>query len=67
MTTVADSVKAVNAAHKDAKAKGFGKNNGGVSEMTCPICGGLLRYSVAAYNGHIHGKCETEGCVQWME
>jgi hypothetical protein len=18
-------------------------------------------------NGHVHGRCETEGCVDWME
>lgn len=33
----------------------------------CPICGGKLHMSIAAYNGHVHGKCETENCLYWME
>lgn len=36
--------------------------------MTCPVCHvGKLRYSRAAYNGHIHAKCSTPDCVDWME
>lgn len=35
--------------------------------ITCPACGGRLHLSQAAYNGHVHGKCETPGCVSWME
>lgn len=36
--------------------------------MPCPCCKvGTLRYSRAAYNGHIHGNCTTTGCVAWME
>ena len=53
--------------HDDAKRKGFKKNHGGMSECRCPVCEGTLRYAVADYNGHIHAKCETNGCVQWME
>lgn len=34
----------------------------------CPTgCGGKLHLSIAAYNGHVHGRCTTEGCVSWME
>lgn len=34
----------------------------------CPTgCGGKLHLSQAAYNGHVWGKCTTEGCVSWME
>jgi hypothetical protein len=33
----------------------------------CPVCKGRLRLSHAAYNGHVHGRCETEGCLAWME
>jgi len=33
----------------------------------CPACGGKLHMSHAAYNGHVWGKCETEGCLSWME
>lgn len=35
--------------------------------ITCPVCDGRLHLSQAAYNGHVWGKCETEGCIQWME
>lgn len=35
--------------------------------VNCPQCGGRLHLSQSAYNGHVHGKCETEGCVAWME
>lgn len=59
--------EAMNAAHADAKAKGFGVGNGGASEMKCPLCtDGLLRYSVASCNGHMHAGC-TNGCISWME
>lgn len=40
-------------------------NRHGVVE--CPICKGRLHLSQAAYNGHVHGACETPGCVEWME
>lgn len=40
----------------------------GVSGVTeCPKCQGRLHYSRAAYNGHVHAKCETKGCLSWME
>lgn len=35
--------------------------------IECPICKGVLHLSQSAYNGHVHGKCETAGCVSWME
>ena len=35
--------------------------------IECPICKGKLHLSQSSYNGHCHGQCETEGCVQWME
>jgi hypothetical protein len=35
--------------------------------VECPICKGRLHLSQSAYNGHVHGHCETEGCVSWME
>lgn len=54
-------------AHDDAKAKGLKRGHGGNSECVCPICQGVLRYSVASYNGHMHASCSTDGCVQWME
>jgi hypothetical protein len=40
----------------------------GAGVMDCPVCGaGKLRYSRRGYNGHVHGRCSTEGCVAWME
>ncbi len=35
--------------------------------VECPACKGRLHLSIAAYNGHVHGRCETDGCVSWME
>lgn len=35
--------------------------------IECPCCKGRLHLSQSAYNGHVHGKCETDGCVSWME
>lgn len=61
------SMIAIHAAHDDAKSKGLGKKNGGTGEVKCPLCeGGMIRYSVAGYNGHMHAAC-TNGCVSWME
>jgi hypothetical protein len=61
-------VKVRHAAKEDAKAKGFGKGHGGTGSLPCPAeCGGTLHYSVASYNGHMHGRCTTAGCASWME
>lgn len=35
--------------------------------IACPACGGRLHLAQAANNGHVHGSCETEGCVRWMQ
>jgi len=35
--------------------------------IECPACKGRLHLSQSAYNGHVHGHCETEGCARWME
>lgn len=35
--------------------------------VACPICKGRLHLSQSAYNGHVHGTCETAGCLEWME
>lgn len=36
--------------------------------IDCPTkCGGKLHLSQSAHNGHVWGKCTTEGCVSWME
>ncbi len=35
--------------------------------VECPACKGRLHLSIAASNGHVHGRCETTGCARWME
>ena len=35
--------------------------------VDCPACKGRLHLSISSYNGHVHGRCETVGCVSWME
>jgi hypothetical protein len=40
----------------------------GAGVMDCPVCKtGKLRYSRAAYNGHVHARCSTADCVAWMQ
>jgi hypothetical protein len=36
-------------------------------QIVCPNCGGQLNYKVAAYNGHISGRCSTDRCVSFIE
>lgn len=43
------------------------KGKSAAEVVECPACNGRLHLSIAAYNGHVHGKCETPGCVSWME
>lgn len=42
---------------------------GGQGRIDCPVCGAKdsLAFSRAAYNGHIHARCSTAGCTNWME
>jgi hypothetical protein len=35
--------------------------------VECPACHGRLHLSINSRNGHVHGRCETERCVSWME
>ena len=44
-----------------------GKKNGGSFSIECPQCNGILRMIKSSYNGHIHGKCETDKCLNWTE
>jgi len=56
------------AASDDAKKHGYGKGKGGAGRVQCPVCKtGELHYSVAGYNGHMHGRCSTKGCLSWMQ
>lgn len=47
------------------KSEHRGKNWSG--SIVCPECGGTLNLSHAASNGHVSGRCSTEGCLAWME
>ena len=61
-------IKAMVAAHEDAKQRGFGRGRGGSGEVKCPCCEtGNIQYAVASYNGHMHARCTTQNCVTWME
>lgn len=56
------------ACQEDAKKHGYKKGSGGRGSIPCPACGtGELFYSVAGYNGHMHGKCSTPDCLSWMQ
>lgn len=46
-----------------------GKSPVASGKIDCPMCGAKdsLAFSRAAYNGHIHAACNTDGCVKWME
>ncbi len=35
--------------------------------IECPVCKGRLHLSQSSYNGHVHGRCETDDCLNWME
>jgi hypothetical protein len=35
--------------------------------IVCPVCSGRLHLSQSSYNGHVHGRCETNDCLNWME
>lgn len=35
--------------------------------LACPACNGRLHLRQSSYNGHVSGRCETAGCVHWME
>lgn len=59
---------ALSAVSEDAAKRGFKQGSGGRAEVPCPVCTtGSIIYSVASYNGHIHGRCSTAECVWWMQ
>lgn len=41
--------------------------NGGQAEESCPICAKRIRFSISSCNGHMHARCETEDCINFME
>lgn len=58
-------IKKVTPLVKEIKKQYKGQNWAGVRE--CPVCQGKLHLTHARYNGHVHGKCETQDCLNWME
>lgn len=65
--------EAIGKCQQDAKEK-YNLEAGGVpesesltGEIECPACGKSLCYSISSYNGHLWGKCSTEGCLCWMQ
>lgn len=58
LTKVMVGITPWRAAHKGRSAQ---------EVVECPACKGRLHLSIAAYNGHVHGHCETDGCASWME
>lgn len=33
----------------------------------CPICAGEIQFRISSYNGHMHAKCKTDDCINFME
>ena len=61
------TLRVIRETHEDAKKNGLGIGHGGSGKLPCTSCGeGSIHYSVASVNGHIHGRCSKEGCVQWI-
>ena len=64
------TMKAMSRCIHDSEEQGFAigeDEEDVVGEIECPACGKVLKYSRSSYNGHVWGKCETEGCLQWMQ
>ncbi len=44
------------------------KGRSASGSVPCPACEvGTLHWSISGYNSHMHGKCTTRGCLNWME
>ena len=41
--------------------------SGDSGTIECPVCKGRLTWARDRYNGHLHGQCETDGCLRWMQ
>lgn len=35
--------------------------------VECPTCKGRLSWARDSHNGHLHGQCETDGCLRFMQ
>ena len=42
-------------------------DEGDSGSVECPTCKGRLSWRRDNHNGHLHGQCETDGCLQWMQ
>lgn len=61
-----EELKAVFAiSNKVRRFHGDGKDWQGIYK--CPLCGKKLHVSIAGCNGHVHGGCETDGCLAWAQ
>jgi hypothetical protein len=52
------------------EAQGWSKKNrvAATGKVACDVCKtGEIHLTMAAYNGHVWGKCTTDGCVSWLE
>ena len=54
-------------ARKAIKAIDHPKGANAAGSVECPMCGGVLRYTIAGCNGHVWAACETADCIRWME
>lgn len=61
-----DSMKRIGEALKAIREHTKGER-GLQGQIPCPTCSKPLHFSVARYNGHVHAKCETQGCVSFMQ
>jgi hypothetical protein len=43
----------------------FAQSNRGKDETECPKCKGIIKYTVAI-NNHVHAKCESKNCLNFM-
>ena len=41
--------------------------DGDSGAIECPTCKGRLVWVRDSSNGHLHGQCETDGCLRWMQ
>jgi hypothetical protein len=46
-------------------AKADGKR-GVRGAIPCPVCGKWLAYEIQS-NGHVHARCQTPACLNWLE
>jgi hypothetical protein len=46
--------------------KSIATQSGYIGVVDCPKCNGKLNWSRAS-NGHVHGTCQTNECLRWMQ